>query len=349
MKKKKCPTGYPAESAGCVMTKKYISLKKDMTVAEALKKIGADTKKDETIYTLFVVDSSEKLEGVLTLKDLLIAQGTTDTIGKTNGKTLIGDIMSSNAIRVLVDTDQEEVAKTLQEFDLFAVPVVDEDERLVGIITIDEAIDILEDETTEDILDQAGLADIAGDESDRSEVLIKGSLWKIWKVRLPFLLATLGLGMVSGLVIDIFEGTLEAVIGVAVFIPVIMGMGGNIGTQSSTIFTRGVVLNHIQIKNFIRPFLKEMGVGLSIGSLVGVISGIIATFWLKMPMLGLAVGLAMVITMTIATSLGFLVPYILIKLKADQAAGSAPIITTIKDLVALIVYFVCVSLFLGLG
>jgi len=328
--------GYAPETAGRIMTTEYISLKKDITQSQALERVCKQAKDKETIYTLFVTDSEKILEGVLTLKELLVADG--------NSK--IENIMSKKAISVYTGTDQEEVAKTLQELDLLAVPVTDKEGRLVGIVTIDDAIDILEEETTEDILDNAGLAD-ADSESNRSEVLIKGSLWKIWKVRLPFLLATMALGMVSGLVIEGFEETLEAMTGVAIFIPLIMGMGGNIGTQSSTVFARGLVLGHIQIKNFMKPFLKEIGIGLSIGLLIGIVSGIVATFWLNLPMLGLAVGVAMTVTMTAAALLGFLVPYVLARLKADQAAGSAPIITTLKDLVALLIYFGCINLFLG--
>ena len=329
--------GYQPETAGRVMTPEYISLKRFMTVDQALERVRKQAKEKETVYTLFVTDNFKKLEGVLTLKELLMA----------DGSSTIEDIMSKKAIKVSTDTDQEEVAKILQELDLLAIPVVDREERLVGIVTIDDAVDIFEEETTEDIFDQAGLADITDNESDRSEVLVKGDLWSIWKVRLPFLLATLALGMISGLVIEGFEQTLESIPMVAIFIPLIMGMGGNIGTQSSTVFDRGVVLGHIQIKNFMTPFIKEIGIGFSIGALIGLISGIIAAIWLGFPMLGLAVGIAMVITMTVATLLGYLVPYVLIKLNVDQAAGSAPIITTLKDIVALIIYFVCVSVFMG--
>ena len=134
---------------------------------------------------------------------------------------------------------------------------------------------------------------------------------------------------------------------VAIFIPLIMGMGGNIGTQSSTVFTRGLVLGYIEIENFLEHFFKELRVGLTIGALMGIMAGLMASLWLGFPMLGLAVGLALFATMTVASLLGFLVPFILIKLNIDQAAGSAPIITTIKDLVALLIYFTCISLFLG--
>jgi len=330
--------GYAAETAGRIMTTEFITLRKAMTVEQALDKISIQGEEKETVYTLFVVDDAKKLEGVVTLKDLVIAR---------RGDKTVGELMSKHAISLSTNTDQEEVVRVLQELDLLAIPVVDKEERIVGIVTIDDAVDILEEEATEDIYDQAGLADITGNESTRSEVLIQGNLWQIWKVRLPYLLATMVLGFVAGLVINGFEETLEAVIGVAVFIPLIMGMGGNIGTQSSTVFTRGVVLGHVNLDKFFRHFIKEIGVGLSIGLLVGVISGVVAWIWQGMPMLGLAVGLAMVVTMAAAALLGFLVPYVLIKLNADQAAGSAPIITTLKDLVALVIYFLSVSVFMS--
>jgi len=346
--------GYAPETAGRLMTPEYISLRRDMTVDQALEKVSAQAHDKETVYTLFVTDSARKLEGVVTLKGLMIARGAhgSRTIGGTDGNTLVGDIMSKNAISVTTSTDQEEVAKTLQELDLLAVPVVDTENRLVGIVTIDDAVDILVDEATEDILDHAGLAGgSSSNENDRSEALIHGSLWEILKVRLPVLLVTLMLGMVSGLVIDSFESTLEAIIGVAVFIPMVMGMGGNIGTQSSTIFIRGFVLGHIKIDQFVKPFLKNIGVGFCIGILVGILAGLVAWLWQGMPnnipSLGIAVGVAMVITMTSASLLGYLVPYVLIRMNLDQAAGSAPIITTLKDIMALTIYFVCVTLFLG--
>ena len=340
--------GYAPETAGRIMTPEYISLKRNMTVEQALEKISIQAEDKETIYTLFITDSRRKLEGVLTLKGLLIARGTTaNTIGKTDGNTLIGDIMSKNAISVRTDTDQEEVAKILKELDLLAIPVVDREERLVGIVTIDDAIDILEEEATEDIYDRAGLTDITGNEADRSDVLVNGKLWAIWKVRLPILLITLAFAMFSGVIIGEFEATLESIAVVAIFIPLVMGMSGNVGTQSSTVFARGVVLGQIEIKNFLKHFAKEIFVGFSIGVVLGIATGIVATLWLGMPMLGVAVGLALTLTMTIAALLGFLVPFLLIKFNVDQAAGSAPIITSIKDILGLIIYFVLISIFMG--
>ncbi len=208
--------GYESETSGRIMTTEFISLKKEMTVSEALDKIRRQAKFKETIYILYVTDQQKVLQGVLSLKELLIAEG----------DARIEDIMLRRAISVSTDTDQEETANLLKELDLIALPVVDKENRLVGIVTVDDALDILEQETTEDMFNEAGLVDVASTESDRSNVLINGSFKEIWKVRLPFLVITLVAGMFAGAVIDEFEQTLEAVAAVAIFIPLIMDMGG---------------------------------------------------------------------------------------------------------------------------
>jgi len=329
--------GYRAQTAGRIMTPEYVRVSRNMSVANALEKVKENAKEKETIYTIYITDDARKLEGVISLRDLWIADPTKK----------VEDVMQDIAATVTTDTDQEEVARLLQRLDWLAIPVVDMENRLVGIVTIDDAVDILEEEATEDILDAAGFADIAGKEADRSEVLTKGRIWKIWAVRLPFLIITLAAGMAAGLIIEGFEEVLESVVIVAFFIPLIMDMGGNVGTQSSTVFARGVVLGHINIKQFLKPFLKELGIGFTMGAMVGVISGGIITLWLGMPMLGIAVGIALVATMTLAAALGFLVPFTLMKLKVDQAAGSAPVITSIKDISGLFIYFALVALLMG--
>ena len=351
--------GYKPETAGRIMTTEFISLKRDMTVEQALEKVSAQAEDKETIYTLFVTDSAQKLEGILTLKGLLIARGVSGkTISGTDGNTLVGSIMSQNAISVTTDTDQEEVANILKELDLLAIPVVDKEGRMVGIVTIDDAVDILEEEATEDIYDAAGLADITGNEADRSEVLVRGKLSKIWMVRMPFLIITLIAGMFAAGIISGFEEALESVVAIAFFIPLIMDMGGTVGTQSSTVFARGVVLGHIDIKSFGKHFVKEIGIGFSMGVLIGAVTwtiiAIIATFFSHVVVftgitiqLAFAVALSLVSAMTLAALLGFLVPFVLIKLNVDQAAGSAPIITSIKDIAGLLIYFMFVSAFMG--
>jgi len=335
--------GYEPETAGRLMTTEFISLRRDMTAKEALAKARALAAEKETIYTLYVTNGQKKLEGVLSLRGLLTAEN----------DMVLEDIMSKNVISVSTHTDQEEAARLLQELDLLAVPVVDTEDRLVGIITVDDAMDILEEEATEDLLIQSGLASaiVKGKESNRSELLIRGSLWSIWKVRLPFLLITLAAGFAAALLVEGFEDILNAVVAIAFFLPLIMDMGGNVGTQSSTTFARGVALGHIQVKDFMKHFMKELSVGLNLGLTSGLISGgIIAlgSLWFDYPVtLALAVGLTLVVTMTLAASLGFLVPYVLIKVNVDQAAGSAPIITSIKDIAGILIYFAFASLFLS--
>ena len=328
--------GYEAETAGRVMTTEYITLGESMTVAESMERIRREAKEMETIYNLYIINKARVLEGVISLRDLVLAEPE-DSVSSLMHK----------AIHVTTDTDQEEVARTLQKFDLLAVPVVDKEVRMVGIITVDDAMDILEEEQTEDVFKTAGIADVAGIEGNRSETLVMGSLGKIWALRLPFLILTLIGGMLAGLVIDRFEEVLEAVVVVAVFIPIIMDMGGSIGTQSASVYTRGIVLGHIDINSMGKHFLKELLVGFSLGSFIGVVTGLYANWLYNIPELGLAVGIAVAFTSTLASLLGFLIPYVLMKFNIDQTTGTGPLITTIKDLTGLVVYFSAASLLLG--
>ncbi|UMZ74953.1 magnesium transporter [Natranaerofaba carboxydovora] len=329
--------GYDRETAGRIMTPEYISIKKEMTASEALKRIKERGGEKETVYILYVTDNKRKLEGVVSLRELVMAEDEQKVEG----------IMSTDITHVVTDTHQERAARVLKEHDLLAVPVVDHEDRLVGIITIDDAMDILEEETTEEIFDKAGLSIFADTETSRSYKLIEGSIFERWKVRLPFLVITLIGGMLAGLVIEGFEESLEAIAALAVFIPVVMDTGGNVGTQSSTIFTRALVLGHINMKRFYKHWFKEIATGFTMGVILGTAAGIIAHLWQGINGLGLAIGVSMTLTMTIATSLGFLIPFILVKLNFDAAAGADPFITTIKDITGLFIYFTSVSIFLG--
>ena len=327
--------GYAPQTAGRLMTPEYVRLKETITVEEALNKIRNLPESIETLYTLYVTDSNRKLGGVLSLKELVLAQP----------QQLIKDIMETQLIKVSTDTDQEETANILYDGSLLAVPVVDSEDRLVGIITVDDAIGILEQEATEDIYNKAGLISSNKKESNQSAKLIDGSYMDALKVRLPFLLVTMFGGFLAGKVIHLFEGTFITVTSVAVFIPVIMDMGGNVGTQSSTIFNRALILGQINLHRFWKHILREMKVGFFLGIVMGISAGLMAAFWQKIPMLGLVVGLALVLTITLATMLGFFIPYVLMKMGLDQAAGADPIITTIKDVTGLLIYFLLVRLF----
>jgi len=330
---------FAPETAGRLMTPEYVRLRGEWTAAFALEKLRVIAKEKETIYTLFVTDESRKLEGVISLRELFVA----------DENARIVDIMEDDVVSFDTDTDQEEVATALQILDLLAVPIVDKENRLVGIITVDDAMDILQDEATEDILAGAGLTggDVTGSETMRSAILIEGDYFKIWRARLPFLIITLVAGFLAAGVIGTFEETLESVAIVAVFIPVIMDMGGTIGTQSSTIFTRGLLLGHIKTTSIWKHITKEVGVGLSLGVISGLATGLIAYALHGIPGLSIALALALTATMTLAAFLGFVIPYVLIKMKLDQATGTGPLITSIKDITGLTIYFALVSWLLG--
>ena len=332
--------GYEIETAGRIMTTDYISLRRGMTAAEALEKVRRQAEDKETIYTLYVTDDAKKYEGRLTLREILIA--------KPNDK--IEDLMTTSVEAVTTSTDQEEVARELQRLSLLSMPVVDKENRLVGIVTIDDAIDILEEEATEDMLGKARIIDLQ--KGDTSEALIKGSIWSVWKVRLPFLGFTIVGGLLAAIVMGGFEDMLAAILAAAFFVPLIMDMGGTIGVQSSTIFIRGMTLGHVDTKKIGKHIAREVLIGLSIGTMVGIVSGAAAFVWQGAILqtdgalyLSIAITLSMIIVCTIAAFMGFLIPFIFHKLKFDQAAATGPVITTVKDISGLLVYFGLVLLF----
>ncbi len=329
--------GYEVGTAGHIMTPKYISFKRGMTVQSALDKIREVADKVETIYHLYVTDSTRKLEGMIELKSLITA----------DPKTMIETIMYQDPISVDYDVKDEVVAKLLQDSDLLAVPITDKEHRLLGVVTVDDAMDVLEEDAIDRDLTNAGFLEFSRKETDRSKVLTSGKLWEIWRVRVPFLIITLIGGILAGFVIEGFEETLAAVTALAFFIPVVMDMGGNVGTQSSTIFTRALALGHINFKRFIKQWGKEVLVGFTMGIMLGIAAGAIAFVWQGDFRLAFVITNAILFTITIATALGFMVPYIMLKIGADQAAASAPFITTIKDITGLLIYFLLAALLLS--
>lgn len=328
--------GYGPETAGRIMTPKYLRLTTEMMVADALQKIRAQTALTDPLHTLYVTDKERRLVGELPLQSLVL--------GKP--ETPITELLHSDVSWVTTDTDQEDAARRLQHRDLLSLAVVDQAQRLVGVITVDDAMEIMEEEVTEDLFDKAALVSLGKGESS-SYRLVNGTLLDIWPVRLPFLLITMFGGLLAGAVIGGFEETLHGIPMLAIFIPVVMDMGGNAGTQSSTIFARALALGHINLRHFRRHLLREMSVGLSIGVAVGVLTGIIAALWQGLPALGLVIGLSLIFTLTLATTLGFIIPYALVRFGLDPAAGADPIITTIKDITGLLIYFALAYYLLG--
>ena len=321
--------GYDEESAGAVMTTNYLVLNYMLTVNEAFAKIREKQNETLMIYTIFITKNERELLGFITLKELVFA----------DPKTKLENLINDDIMNVKTDADEEVVARQIKELDLISMPVVDLENRLVGIITVEEAIDIIDDAATDAIFNEAGISDIDSLEESRSETLINGSLWKIWRLRLPFLLITIVVGLLAGVVIEGFEDQLYSVAALAVFIPIIMDMGGNVGTQSATVFTRGLLLGHLKPGQMRKKIIRELLIGLSLGIIVGVITGVIAGIWQGIWQLGLVVGLSLIFTSMIAALFGFVVPLVLVKLKLDQASGTGPILTGIKDITGLIIYF----------
>jgi len=329
--------GYPRGSAGRIMTPNYLSLKKEMRVKEALERIRKAGLTSETIYYCYVTDRERHLEGVVSLRNLVVA----------DPGEKVENLMDPEVIAVNTHDRQELVARLLGDLDFLAIPVVDRENRLVGIVTIDDALDVLEREETITAYSAVGVTPVE-QEGMRSLRLIEGGLFQSLRVRLPFLLITLIGGMVAGRLIGAFEQTLEAVVALAFFIPVIMDMGGNVGTQSSTIFARAIALGQINLENFIKYLLRESLVGLTLGVIVGIGGGFFAFLWQGTPQIGIVVGLALLFTMVLASILGFLIPRLVLAMGFDQAAGSVPIITSIKDMSGILIYFFLANYFLGL-
>lgn len=321
---------YPEDSAGGIMTTEYISLPADLPVEDAIARLREIAPEAETIYYVYVVDEAGHLIGVLSLRDL---------IASSDG-VIIKEIMRRNVISVNAEIDQEEVARVVSKYDLLAVPVVDQEERLLGIITVDDVIDVMEQEATEDIYRLAGAGEVEGVE------LTKASISKVVKLRLPWLLVTMVGGVFSGSVIRAYASTLEAIVMLAAFIPVIMGMGGNVGTQSSTIFVRGLATGEIDSSEVWSYFYREIKIGLTMGAFCGLIMSTIAVLWQGNVYLGLVVGISMLVTISFATLIGTLVPLLLNKLNIDPAITAGPFVTTIKDFTGLLIYFLVASAFL---
>lgn len=336
---------YPEDSAGGIMTTEYISFAENMVVEEAIRRLREIAPEAETVYYVYVVDEETRLIGVLSLRELILA----------GDGTRLAEFMRKNVVSVGAETDQEEVARLVSRYDLLAVPVVDDNNRLLGIVTVDDILDVLEEEATEDIYRRVG----AGELEDVD--LVDASVRKIIGKRLPWLIITLLGGLLSGSVIGVFEHTLQSIVVLAFFIPVIMDMGGNVASQSSTVFVRGVATGEIGIAERWRYFFREIRVGLTMGiicgSTVAVAAGIYpmvltvlrdsAFVWSFNPWLGLVVGVAMFTTVTLGAVIGTLVPLLFSQAGIDPAFASGPLVTTIKDMTGLLIYFSIASAFMN--
>jgi magnesium transporter len=304
---------YDEQTAGRIMNPHVFSLNEDMTVAEAITEL--QTNRDvEMVFYLYVVDERNHLVGVVSLRRLLLV----------SPETPLKRIMTADLISARVDMDQEEVARQVAAYNLLAIPVVDEENKLVGIITVDDVIDVIKDEATEDIYRLAG---VAGDERAFTPAL--ESLRK----RLPWLGVNLGTAFLAASVVKLFTTTIDALPILAVFMPIVAGMGGNAATQTLTVIVRGIALGELTWGNSRKALLKEAAVGIGNGVVLGLVAALVAWSTQGDPVLGLVLGAAMIINMFVAATAGVLVPLGLRAANVDPALASSVFITTMTDVV----------------
>ena len=323
--------GYPEDSAGSIMSVDVFTLNVNTIAKDAIKSLQ-EQKEAEMVFYLYVTDDNGRLVGVVALRELVT----------THPEKILGHIMTKNVASVQPETDQEEVAKIVSHYNYLAVPVINLEEHLLGIVTIDDVVDVIREEATEDFLQMAG----AG--KDR-EILLKSS-WENARARLPWLFASWIGGIFAASIIGTFEHLLESMIALAAFIPVIIGMGGNIGTQSSTIIVRGIATGRIEIGSELKVMWKEVRVGIILGALYGLLLGAFAKFRFidADPMLGVVVGLSIGCSMLLAVAVGTFVPMFLRKVDIDPAIASGPFVTTSIDILGVLFYFVIAEYFLSI-
>jgi len=313
--------GYKPETAGRIMTTEYVSFKEDFTARQALERVRQVAEAIETIYTLYVTDASRRLTGILSLRDLVVAQP----------ETLIRDLMTRDVISVHTDTDQEEVARTLQHYDFLAVPVVDSEQRLVGIVTVDDVLDILEDEATEDIY-TAGGVQAKGDD------YFKTNLLTVARKRVVWLFVLLITNTLTSGIIHSQEDVLAQVIALAAFIPLLIDTGGNIGSQSSTVVIRGLNTEDVRMDEVVRILRRETIAGTFLGLMLGAIVTVWAYVLQRDLLVGLTVGSSLFVVSILAAVAGAGLPFLFKALKFDPALMSAPFITTAVDVLGVSIY-----------
>ncbi len=318
---------YPEDSAGSIMTIEYVSLRKNMTVADALTRIRRTGVDKETIYTCYVTDYNKKLLGLVTAKDLLLSEEDTEIV----------DIMETNMVYAHTHTDKEEVSQMFSRYDLLALPVVDDEERLVGIVTVDDALDVMEEEATEDIEKMAAIVHV-------DKPYLQTSVWQTYKSRIPWLLLLMISATFTSMIITGFEDALSVSIILSASIPMLMDTGGNCGGQASVTIIRALSLDDVEFKDIFRVIWKELRVGLMCGISLAIVN------FIKMMILNgsdpevsvvmiIVISLALFCSVVIAKFIGCILPMLAQKIGFDPAVMSSPFITTIVDALTLLIYF----------
>ncbi len=323
---------YPEDSAGSIMTIEYVDLKRSMTVADAFTRIRRTGVDKETIYTCYVTDSKRKLKGVVTVKELLLA----------DENATIREIMEDNIISVNTWEDKEVVADLFDKYDLLALPVVDKENRLVGIITVDDAIDVMQEEVTEDMELMAGI-------TPTDKPYLKMGVFENFKKRIPWLMLLMVSATFTEKIITRFEGTLTACVALTAFIPMLTGTCGNCGNQSSSTIIRGISLGEIEFKDTFKVILKEFLIALVCGIALAIVNFAKLMIFDDVGWkIALVVSITMIAAVIFAKVVGSVLPVIAKKIGFDPAVMSSPFISTIVDAITLLIYFAIASSLLNL-
>lgn len=313
---------YPEDSAGSIMTTEFVDLKENMTVGQALKKIKQIGLEKETIYYCYVLTAKRTLVGIIDLKKLVIR----------DNNEIVKDIMETNVIKVNTLEDKENVAKTFSKYNLLALPVVDNEDKLVGIVTVDDAIDVLQDEATEDVEKMAAIAPI-------EDSYFNTSAFKHARKRIVWLLVLMLSATITGGIITKYENAFAAVPILVSFIPMIMGTGGNCGAQSSTLIIRGLATDEVEVRDVLKVIWKEVRVAIVVGISLAILNALYIMIRYQEIKLAATIGLTIMLTVILAKLIGCSLPLLAKKLKLDPALMASPLITTIVDTCSILIFF----------
>ncbi|MBM4119612.1 MAG: magnesium transporter [Nitrospira sp.] len=310
---------YPKDTAGGIMTTEFLALLEDTTAQETIRRLQRATDTEQVFY-VYVTDKDEHLVGVLSLRQLLTVPPDTP----------LKSIMVRDVFNVPVDMDQEEVARQVARYNLLAIPVVEKDNTLVGIITVDDVVDVIREEATEDMLKSAGVSE--------EDLLAASSSLKAASTRLPWLFTSLFGSLLSGAILWYFRYTIQEVVAIVTFIPVIAAMGGNVGLQSSTLIIRGLATGGIELTDVWTVFFREVRIGLLLGLACGVLLTLVGWIWHGQPFLGMVVGVSLLMAFVISTSMATIMPVFLKRVGVDPAVAAGPFVTTANDITGISVY-----------
>ena len=323
--------GYQADTAGRIMTPEYIAIKEYLTATEAQEQIRSLARDSEVSYYLYVTDDSKRLIGILSLKDLILA----------SPEQTLGQIMTRDVVYAHTDTDREEVARLIQRYDLLALPIVDREDHLVGVVTVDDVIDILQEEATEDIYKMGAV------QSDGDSYFQK-SLLEVAKKRTPWLLILLITNSITILIMSSYEAVLEEVVALAFFTPLLIDAGGNVGAQSSTVVIRGLSTDELRDKKPSFVIFRELMAGGLLGIILGILVIILVFVFLGQGEISVTVGVSLLSITMIAATTGAALPFLFHSLGFDPALMSAPLITTVVDILGILIYLNIAKVLLGI-